>query len=342
MNTQKFKIVIALVMSFVMVGFFLPSMSVSAEYVDITYGLDDTLYYEDSLSDDVLFMVGIHPLARTIRAETMDEDAKSIQVPESLWDIEAIQEASSLLVGFDMERFEARLQLDSIDSDSDFSDISPHLIIGSDNRTRVTNTALIPYRSIVEIASFWPNGSMSWGSGFFGNRSDAVITNAHVLYSPDMGGWATGVTVFTERNGSFHGGWLWVGGSWFQNGHRDGDFGLIQLHQDAGASSLQLLALNDAGLNGLSVTVTGFPWDKNHTMWRGPGRIREVWRHRFLHDCATLRGTSGAPVYNSRNQVVGINRGHVTRNEWDTTPITPMNDAIKIERSFIDWLRSVN
>lgn len=296
---------------------------------------DSGLLVSDNAS---AFMVGtnVHARTRTVLAVTMDENAYAIQVPEFAWEPESITEAELFLV--DVDFMDYYNMLNNV-NDTSYIDISPHIIIGRDDRTRVTNTRIAPYRSIVEVWVGWPDGSMVRGTGFFGDRDDVVITSGHLLFNPARGGWAIYTSVFTSA-GHFNGGWIWGGGSWVHNGHRDGDFGIIQLHQNTGENVLPLRVLSDNQLMNSSITLAGYPGDLSG-MWRSTGRIREVWRHRFLHDADTVGGSSGSPIYNSQNQVIGIHRGNVSRNEWDTQNITRINDAITMNHDFIGWLRRV-
>ena len=307
----------------------------------IGVSMDDS-YEEELLSeevflsvDDTFIMVGVHPRTRTIQAVTMDENSYPVQIPESAWELEAILEAESYLVDVDVADYHSRIA--GVNTDN--TNISPRQIIGTDNRTRVANTNLAPYRSIAEIWVRWPNGSFTTSTGFFGNRNDIVITSGHVLYNPARGGWVSYISVFTS-GGHFNGGWAWAGGSWLRNGNSDGDFGIIQLHQDTGVNVLPLRVLSNTQLAASSITVTGYPGDLSG-MWRGPGRVREVWTHRFLHDGDTTGGNSGSPVYNAQHQVIGIHRGNVTRNEAGTANIPRMNDAITMNNDFVNWLRGV-
>ncbi|RQM98922.1 trypsin-like serine peptidase [Staphylococcus warneri] len=58
------------------------------------------------------------------------------------------------------------------------------------------------------------------------------------------------------------------------------------------------------------ITVTGYPGDKPlATMWESRGKITQIQGEDMHYDLSTTGGNSGSPVFNSRNEVIGIHWG---------------------------------
>jgi V8-like Glu-specific endopeptidase len=66
----------------------------------------------------------------------------------------------------------------------DASPPHPQVIIGSDGRTRVSNTAIYPYSAVVYIEFTRPLGDRGRCTGFF-YAANAIATVAHCLYVID-------------------------------------------------------------------------------------------------------------------------------------------------------------
>ena len=76
--------------------------------------------------------------------------------------------------------------------DSNFnypSNILTHSVIGRDNRIRVTNTTLYPYRAIVHLVIQF-NGQEVYGCTGALISKDTVFTAGHCVYNKKLGGWA--------------------------------------------------------------------------------------------------------------------------------------------------------
>jgi len=83
----------------------------------------------------------------------------------------------------------------------------PENVIGADNRVRVNDTAMTPWRCICHLEVQYDRGPVSAGTGFFVGE-DLIVTAAHVLVDRSYYGWekpprrATRVRVVPGRNGS--------------------------------------------------------------------------------------------------------------------------------------------
>lgn len=61
-----------------------------------------------------------------------------------------------------------------------------------------------------------------------------------------------------------------------------------------------------------NITVTGYPGDKPvATMWESKGKITYLKGEAMQYDLSTTGGNSGSPVFNEKNEVIGIHWGGV-------------------------------
>jgi V8-like Glu-specific endopeptidase len=74
------------------------------------------------------------------------------------------------------------------------------IIIGDDNRVRVTNTDREPWNSIVDLDISFPAAQYATCTGFFISRR-IVATAAHCLYNGETRQWAETVIVYPGRDG---------------------------------------------------------------------------------------------------------------------------------------------
>nr|WP_319382372.1 trypsin-like peptidase domain-containing protein [uncultured Roseibium sp.] len=64
----------------------------------------------------------------------------------------------------------------------------PEKVIGFDNRKRITDTSLTPWRCICHLEVQYDRGPVGFGTGFLAGRS-LVVTAAHVLVDRSLYGW---------------------------------------------------------------------------------------------------------------------------------------------------------
>lgn len=60
--------------------------------------------------------------------------------------------------------------------------------------SEVNNRTIFPYRAVVYINVTFPDGKSVGGTGAVIGRND-ILTAAHIVYSPDNGGWATSIKI---------------------------------------------------------------------------------------------------------------------------------------------------
>lgn len=193
------------------------------------------------------------------------------------------------------------------------------VILGKDDRVRITNTTSIPWRRVCALRITFPSGSTYRGTGFFiGPR--AVATAGHCVYLHDQGGWARKVEVIPGANGmarpygqaestTFRSVAGWVNGRKAEH-----DYGCIVLPSGAfggqNLGSFGCANFDAAKIVAQPAVLGGYPGDKPFAELWGMSRvIKTVAAKTLIYDIDTVGGQSGAPVYIMRagqRYVVGI------------------------------------
>ncbi|WP_141553333.1 trypsin-like serine peptidase [Bacillus cereus] len=218
--------------------------------------------------------------------------------------------------------------------DSNFnypSNILTHSVIGRDDRIRVTNTTLYPYRAIVHLVIQF-NGQEVYGCTGALISKDTVFTAGHCVYNKKLGGWAKNVIVTPGRNGDqapyLPYSWtkLYSVSGWTDDGDSEFDYGAIKLNGSPGDYTgwLGYRTTNVESPKGLLAVVPGYPCDKvgneKYTMWTDYGPIEGTSPRILTYRMDTYGCQSGAPVYHdySRTGVTIIATHTVGSNSWNS------------------------
>lgn len=192
------------------------------------------------------------------------------------------------------------------------------VVIGIDDRKRVTPTTAQPWRRICHLSIRAANGSSFLGTGFFiGPRT--VATAGHCVFLRDNGGWASEIRVTPARDGSttpfptVRATSLRSVRGWVVGRKRVCDYGAIILPRTFRQPSIGAFgyaAYSDAMLRQSKLNLAGYPGDKPAgTMWYHGRLAKSVAQRVITYDVDTAGGQSGSPVWQRRGltrTVVGI------------------------------------
>lgn len=193
------------------------------------------------------------------------------------------------------------------------------VIIGKDDRLRITNTTGIPWRRVCALRITFPSGSTYRGTGFLiGPR--AVATAGHCVFLHDQGGWARKVEVIPGANGNarpfgyVESSNLRSVSGWVNGKKPESDYGCIVLPSGAfngkNLGSFGCANFDAARIVAQPAVLGGYPGDKPFAELWGMSRvIKTVTAKTLIYDIDTVGGQSGAPVYIMRGgnrYVIGI------------------------------------
>lgn len=180
-------------------------------------------------------------------------------------------------------------------------------VLGVDERVRILDTELAPWRMICALSMSGPNGAGAIGTGWFVGPK-TILTAGHCVHSIDfLGGWAERIEVSPGRNGQKFPYSTVVGtrftslDRWVNSADADFDIGCIHLDQPLGQTVgwFALAALGAPETAGYLVNVSGYPGDRGGgtEQYHHRNRVLKVTDRRIYYDVDTYGGQSGAPVW---------------------------------------------
>ena len=190
-------------------------------------------------------------------------------------------------------------------------------ILGPDDRTKILNTTIYPYRAIASLLIVARDNSAWIGTGWFiGPKT--LITAGHCVFIKNSGvpgrdGWVKSIKVIPGRNGAT----MPFGSAvstnfksstaWTVNGNANHDYGAIILTTPLGnaVGSFGFGVYSDADLLATTANISGYPGDKpSGTHWFHARKVTSVNPLKVFYDIDTAGGQSGAPVW----RVIGNDR----------------------------------
>jgi V8-like Glu-specific endopeptidase len=195
---------------------------------------------------------------------------------------------------------------------SDAPIVAYESVIGEDERVRIVDTDLPPWRMICALRMRGPSGAGAIGTGWFiGPKT--VLTAGHCVFSNHFfGGWASSIEVIPGLVGPGTDPKLRPYGSvtserlasvdrWIENEDADFDMGCIHLDEAKGdeVGWFALGALSPEELTGYRVNVSGYPADRGggFEQYHAANRVLSVTDRRVFYEVDTYGGQSGAPVW---------------------------------------------
>lgn len=218
------------------------------------------------------------------------------------------------------------------------------VILGRDDRVRVTNTQDYPYRCICSLLITAQNGSMYVGTGWLvGPR--LVLTAGHCVYMADEGGWASQIEVIPGRDGTERPFGSVVATDlrsvtgWTVDGNRDFDYGAILLPEGRRYGDelgwFGYAVRMDDYFQGIDLNLAGYPGDggptaNDGTMWQDHRRVKEVNERQITYEIDTYGGQSGSPVW---EMIANGDRMGLAIHTWGTST---SNGATRITSDVFD------
>jgi glutamyl endopeptidase len=216
------------------------------------------------------------------------------------------------------------------------------VIIGTDDRTRILNTTIYPWRAICALRITAQNNSQWIGTGWLVSPR-TVITAGHCVYMHDQGGWAKRIEVIPGMNDAsrpYGSGVTSVVRSvqgWTNSKNRDFDYGAIILpsnYKPGNVTGYFGYSVKDNGfLANATLNLSGYPGDKGGAQqWFMARRAKSLSSRVITYEIDTMGGQSGAPVWvkiGDQRYCVGIHtNGHSSGNSA-TRIVQPVFDNIK-------------
>jgi len=224
-------------------------------------------------------------------------------------------------------------------------------VIGPDERTRIVDTELAPWRRICALRVLSPAGNFIGTGWFAGPRT--VITAGHCVFHRQMSGWATRITVIPGRNGTE----MPYGEAsstrfsslnyWTETTNPDYDIGAIHLETSFGdqVGWFSTAVLSDADIPGYLINISGYPGDRGlgNEQYFHANRILRVTNSRVFYSNDTAQGQSGSPVWiypaaDAEPMAIGIHNYGVggTPADYNITA----NSATRIVPEVLDQMRA--
>lgn len=189
------------------------------------------------------------------------------------------------------------------------------VIIGTDDRVRVTNNAVYPWRCICSLLITAASGNHFVGTGWLvGPR--LLLTAGHCVYMTDEGGWVRQIEVIPGRDaderpyGSATATDFRSVTGWTQDNNSDFDYGAILLPEgNRYGEQLGWFGYSnctDDYLRGLTLNLSGYPGDGGKTgidgtQWFASRTVDEVMERQISYQMDTYGGQSGSPVWEMRS-----------------------------------------
>jgi V8-like Glu-specific endopeptidase len=178
-------------------------------------------------------------------------------------------------------------------------------VLGHDDRVRILETDLAPWRMICALEIESPSGSFIGTGWFIGPRT--LLTAGHCVYGPDMGGWATTIRLAPGRDeddlpfGSFTSQKFSTTQRWIDAQDPDFDYAAIHLAEPVGEKVgwFSLAVRSPEELKAARVNISGYPGDRGNgrQQWFDANSVLAVTPRRVFYSVDTYGGQSGSPVW---------------------------------------------
>ena len=154
------------------------------------------------------------------------------------------------------------------------------------------------------VQAVYENAILEGTGAMIGNQT--VLTAAHIVYDPSLGGWAGSITFVPGLNGhSLPFGETTVVShsvppAWIDSGDEGSDMAVLTLDTDAGVQTgfFEIAEPDASFIGGLSLMSAGYPADlDNDFQYSAPGSGLGVDGDFLLENIDTEPGQSGSPIW---------------------------------------------
>ncbi len=212
------------------------------------------------------------------------------------------------------------------------------VVIGTDDRIRVQNTAAYPWRAICALRMQAANGARFIGTGWLVSPR-TVITAGHCVFMHEAGGWVRSVEVIPGLNdaarpfGSHVGTVLRSVAGWTQSKNRDYDYAAIILpsgnRPGAQTGTFGFAVRDDAFLGNAALNLSGYPGDKGGSQqWFHAKKAKSLSSRVITYEIDSAGGQSGAPVWvlqNGQRTAVGVHTNGANSGNSATRIVAPVH-----------------
>jgi V8-like Glu-specific endopeptidase len=222
------------------------------------------------------------------------------------------------------------------------------VVIGKDDRVRMQDTTVVPWKRICHLRITAANRRTFLGTGtFIGPRT--IVTAGHCVYMHGQGGWAREIVVTPGRDDDKVPFQKYTGTSfrsvrgWVLSKSRNYDYGAIILPRTAAVSSqigaFGFGSFSDSELRSMRLNTAGYPGDKpSGTMWFHGRKAKAVLPEILIYDIDTAGGQSGSPVWirnlsTRKRHIVAIHTNGAASGNSATRITKPVFDNLKKWRS---------
>ncbi|TNU81250.1 trypsin-like peptidase domain-containing protein [Lactococcus lactis] len=231
-----------------------------------------------------------------------------------------------------------------------------------DGRKLITSTNQFPYNTIVYIENVGGNGGAYIGTGVI-IAPNTVLTAGHVVYNAAEGGYIRSATVYqTYANGNYNPNTATAVTSEVANSDWLVKDKVNPKNYPLGSNDLAILNLSkniwlSTGWMGMTsslsknqtISLVGFPQDHFRQMWGMSGNVSQISNPLFNYsNISEFPGQSGSPIFNTSNNIVGINVADANYpNNTTPTHYVPSslasqypNYGVQLTASNINWIQN--
>jgi V8-like Glu-specific endopeptidase len=216
------------------------------------------------------------------------------------------------------------------------------VIIGTDDRVRISPTTTFPWRAICALRITAKNGSIVWGTGWL-VAPRTVITAGHCVYLHALGGWPKSIEVIPGLNdaqrpyGSYVGTSFRSVAGWVNDKKREYDYGCIILpraSRPGDRTGVFGFAVKDNNyLMNAYLNLSGYPADKGgNQQWFMARKAKSVAPRVIYYEIDTMGGQSGSPVWikvGNARYAVGIHTNGLITGNSATRIVQPVFNNIQ-------------